>query len=217
MRGKGPVAIGCAVYLGIAAIFAALKLSAATADPLLSLASVFGFPVAIAADPTDLIALAVLPPSFAAWSACRRRQPPRTRALPRALALAVAALSIVATSGPPQPSVSAIAIDGSGDVYATVESSASGDGVYIADLDTGSWHRLTTAQAASWQTRHAGECCTWWARSPSPQCIASPRRALHRSDLRIRGTAPPPRTDRWFWSSRPGPPERSCSPGTVTC
>jgi len=133
------------VYLGIAAIFAGLKLSAATADPLLSLASRFGFPVAIAADPTDLIALAVLPPSFAAWSACRRRRPPRTRALPRALALAVAALSIVATSGPPQPSVSTIAIDGSGDVYATVESSASGDGVYIADLDAGSWHRLTTA------------------------------------------------------------------------
>src|SRR5438132_1512223 len=68
MRGKGPVAIGCAVYLGTAAIFAALKLSAATADPLLSLASLFGFPVAIATDPTDLIALAVLPPSFAAWS-----------------------------------------------------------------------------------------------------------------------------------------------------
>src|SRR5438270_7497719 len=32
MRGKGPVAIGCAVYLGIAAIFAALKLSAAKID-----------------------------------------------------------------------------------------------------------------------------------------------------------------------------------------
>jgi len=151
-----PLAVGAAVYVAVAAVFAALKLSQSTAAPLLAVASALGFPLLIAADPTDLAALFVLPLSYRAWSA-RIRAPVIRPGRRRIGALAVAALAMVATSGPPQPSVNSIAIDVAGNVYAAVEYTKSSDGVYVADLGDGSWQKLaSTGQQIAADPRRAG-------------------------------------------------------------
>ena len=129
-------------YLVIATCFAALKLSQASAGPLLAIASGLGFPVVVAADPTDLAALCMLPLSYYAWSARARWPGGRPRVLLRAASFVVAALSIVASSTA-QPEINSLAIDKAGDVYAAIVYTSS-DGVYVADLDTRSWHKLAT-------------------------------------------------------------------------
>jgi hypothetical protein len=139
---RRPLAVACVNYFAVAAAFAALKLSETTAAPLLALASGIGFPVLITADPTDLAALCTLPLSYAAWAARMRRPAIRPRRFLRTTALAVAALSIVATSGPPQPSINSIAIDRSGDVYAAVEYTKASDGVYRLEAG-GTWRRVS--------------------------------------------------------------------------
>jgi hypothetical protein len=131
-------------YLAIATCFAALKLAEATAAPLLALASSVGFPVLITRDPSDLAALSILPLSYAAWRARIGALAVRPRRLLRVGTLAVAALSMIATSGPPQPSIRSIAVDVAGDIYVTVEYTASSDGVYVTTLGDQAWRRLAT-------------------------------------------------------------------------
>ena len=139
-----PVVIGRWTYVVVAASFAALKLSTVTAVPLTSLAAGIGFPVDISVDPTDLVALGVLPVSLAGWSARLHRDLPIRIIRPRPiLALALAAFSIVATSGPPQASLTSIAVDASGvTVYVTLEYTTSADGIYASD-PSGSWRKVT--------------------------------------------------------------------------
>jgi hypothetical protein len=141
---RRPFEVARVSYLAIAAVFVALKLTESTAAPLLAVASGLGFPVAIAADPTDLAALCMLPLSYAAWAIRVRGPVIRPRRLLRAGVLALAALSMLATSGPPQPSIRSIAIDSSGDLYAAVEYTKSSDGVYVLHLGDRTWDRLTT-------------------------------------------------------------------------
>jgi hypothetical protein len=139
-----PLAVGAAVYVAVAAVFAALKLSHLTAAPLLAVATALGFPVLIAADPTDLGALFVLPLSYGAWSARIRAPGIRPGRRLRIGALAVAALAMVATSGPPQPSVTSLAADPRSDaVYATVDYTSGSDGTYALDVADGTWRRLS--------------------------------------------------------------------------
>jgi hypothetical protein len=138
-----PLYVARVGYLAIAAAFAALKASDATARPLLDIASGLGFPVLITADPTDLAALCVLPISHAAWSAAAYAPAIRPRRLLRGGALAMAALSMIATSGPPQPSTNSIGIDVSGAVYAAVEYTKASDGVYRLDEAGGTWRRVS--------------------------------------------------------------------------
>jgi hypothetical protein len=141
---RRPFAVACVAYLAIATAFAALKLSETTAAPLLALASGLGLPVVITVDPSDLTALCTLPLSYAAWTARMRRPAIRPRRLLRTGAFAVAALSIVATSGPSQPSSNDIAIDVSGTVYAAVEYTTASDGVYRLDQAGGAWRRVSS-------------------------------------------------------------------------
>lgn len=140
---KRPSRVAPIGYLAIAAGFAALKVSDVSAAPLLSIASSLGFPVLITADPTDLAALCVLPLSYAAWSARLHAPAIRPRRFLRGGALAAGALSMVATSGPPQPSSNSIAIDVSGSVYAAVEYTKASDGVYRLDQAGGAWRRVS--------------------------------------------------------------------------
>jgi len=137
-----PFRVACIAYLAIATGFVALKVSEATAAPLLAAASGLGFPVVITADPTDLAALCMLPLSYTAWSARVRQPAGRPRVLLRSSSFAVAALAIVASSTA-QPEISSVAIDVAGNVYAAIEYTSS-DGVYVADLDARSWHKLAT-------------------------------------------------------------------------
>ena len=143
---RRPIAVARVAYLVVAGIFAALKLAEATASPLLSLASGLGFPVAIAVDPTDLIALGVLPLSYAAWSARLRHAASVRVGWPRRLVtLSLAAGSIVATSGPPQPSITSLAADPRGDaVYAMVEYTSAADGIYISESGAGFWRQASS-------------------------------------------------------------------------
>jgi hypothetical protein len=138
-----PLHVARVGYLTIAAAFAALKASEATARPLLDIASGLSFPVLITADPTDLAALCVLPISHAAWSAGAYARAIRPHRFLRGGALAMAALSMIATSGPPQPSTNSIGIDVSGDVYAAVEYTKASDGVYRLDQAGGTWRRVS--------------------------------------------------------------------------
>jgi hypothetical protein len=141
---RRPIAVARTVYLVVAAIFAALKLSDATAAPLVSLAARVGFPVVVAVDPTDLIALCVLPFSYAAWSI--RLRPDRLRVgwSRRLATLSLAAASIVATSSPPGPSITSLAADlGADTIYATVQYTSAADGVYLLDVVDGSWRRAS--------------------------------------------------------------------------
>jgi hypothetical protein len=143
---RRPTLTARGTYLVIAAVFVALKLSEPTAAPLRWLAATIGFPVAIAVDPTDLVALGALPLSYAAWST-RLRKPSSSRSalLPRVAVVFVAAVAMAATSGPPQPAVTSIVADASGQLYATVEYTDSADGVYVADLGEAAWRKRTTA------------------------------------------------------------------------
>ena len=143
---RRPIAVARVVYLLVAGIFAALKLGEATASPLLSLLSGFGFPVAITVDPTDLIALGVLPLSFAGWSARLRRGAGLGVGWPRQLVtLSLAAVSIVATSGPPPPSITSLAADPRGDaVYAMVEYTSTADGMYVSESGGGPWRQASS-------------------------------------------------------------------------
>ena len=139
-----PLAVGAAVYVAVAAVFAALKLSQSTAAPLLAVASALGFPLLIAADPTDLAALFVLPLSYSAWSARMGAPAVRPRRVRHVGTLAAAALSMLATSGPPQPSVTSLAADTRGDsIYATVAYTTAADGTYVLDMADGSWRLLS--------------------------------------------------------------------------
>jgi hypothetical protein len=131
-------------YLAVATFFALLKISESTAAPLLAMASSLGFPVLIASDPSDLAALAMLPLSYANLRERISAPAVRPHRFLHVGTLAVAALSIVATSGPPQPSTSGIAIDASGDVYATVEYTSASDGVYRLDQAAGAWRRVSS-------------------------------------------------------------------------
>ena len=167
---KRPSRVACIGYLAIAAGFAALKVSDVSAAPLLSIASSLGFPVLITRDPTDLAALCVLPLSYAAWSERVRVPGMKPGRFLRAGTFAVAALSIVATSGPPQPSVNSIAIDLSGNVYAAIESTTSFDGVYVADLESRVWRRLTTiGRQLVADTRRPGTVYVFDSTSSAPQ------------------------------------------------
>jgi hypothetical protein len=140
-----PSRIAFIAYLAIATCFAMLKISDATAAPLLAMASRFGFPVRITSDPSDLAALFILPLSYANWRERLSAPAVQPHRFLRIGALAVAALSIVATSGPPQPSIGSLAVDVGGDLYVTVEYTASSDGVYAIALGEQTWHRLATA------------------------------------------------------------------------
>ncbi len=91
--------------------FASLKLSPWTQRPALALLErLTGAPRVVVADPTDLIALAMLPAVWARWRALRRREalaaeePARAhRRFWQTLALATAALAALATSPSPTP------------------------------------------------------------------------------------------------------------------
>lgn len=143
---RRPIAVARAVYLVVACIFAALKLADATASPVLNLVSRLGFPVAITVDPTDLVALGVLPFSYAAWSVRLRRAAGSRIGWSRQLfTLSIAAVSIVATSGPPQPSITSLAADPRGDaVYAMVEDTSTADGMYVSESGGGSWRQASS-------------------------------------------------------------------------
>jgi hypothetical protein len=83
--------------------------------------------------------------------------------------LAAAAIAIIATSGPPQPSINSIAVDGSGGVYVAVEYTKSFDGVYVGDFGDHAWHRVT---------------------STGQQLVADPRRQGTVYILDAKGSAP---------------------------
>lgn len=90
--------------------FAALKLSPWTQRPALALLEwLTGSPRVLVADPTDLIALAVLPIAWTRWRTLRRRETPQASERSRwrrhwqTLALATAALAALATSPSPTP------------------------------------------------------------------------------------------------------------------
>jgi hypothetical protein len=126
------LAYGC-----IACVFAALKLSPASSEPVLAIARTLGVTLVIVPDPTDLIALPMLPISYAVWA---RRH--RVGASPRwrqVTAFAVSALAVAATSGPPQPSVTDIAAS-SDSVVVSVEYTSNSDGVYR--LEESRWRRI---------------------------------------------------------------------------
>ena len=115
-RGREPAlplaaarALGGAAFAATGALFAALKLSPVTARPAqMLLETLAGHPLAMAMDPTDLPALAVLPLAHLGW----RRQLARQGSRPlvswqraaRVLLVALAALSALASyDAPPMP------------------------------------------------------------------------------------------------------------------
>jgi hypothetical protein len=108
-----PWAPAFGAYLLTACLFSAVKL-----DPGLNAAvngllrSVFGLPVQIARDPTDLVALLALIPSYRLWSSgASGRRPPLRRSL---AALGLASLAALATAPcpPEQPITHLISHDG---------------------------------------------------------------------------------------------------------
>jgi hypothetical protein len=142
-------AIGVArlAYITFATVFTALKVSDPIAESVAGLAEHTGLPITITVDPNDLFALSVLPVSYALWRSRLRSfvtTPGRLR--PRQIiVLAAAAAAASATSGPPGPEVTSIAVDGNGDVYATVEHADPASGVYVLHRADG-WRRLTNAR-----------------------------------------------------------------------
>jgi hypothetical protein len=64
--------LAAAVFLTTATLFAALKVSSVTAEPVLRLVErVTGWAPVIVCDPTDLLALVVLLPAYWYWRRCR--------------------------------------------------------------------------------------------------------------------------------------------------
>jgi hypothetical protein len=135
--------VAALAYGFTACVFAALKLSPASSEPVLSFARTIGVPLAIVPDPTDLVALSMLPISYAVWA---RRQ--RVGASPRwrrVTAFAVSALAVAATSGPTQPSVTDITAS-SDSVVVSVEYTSNNDGVYR--MEESQWRRIDVKPGA---------------------------------------------------------------------
>lgn len=141
--------IAVATYVAIAILFTALKTSTTAADSFL--AAVFaltGKTFSLVVDPTDLIALVSLPVSYTLWArernseSSRRAQP---RSVLRVIALCIATVAIAATSGPPPPSVTSIAVDPiDGDLlYAVVEDTGDKDGLYVSSSGGARWLRVS--------------------------------------------------------------------------
>ncbi len=135
-----------AAYLAVAAVFIALKLSATTAAPLLALPRLMGATLSVVADPTDLIALSILPISAAVWIRSRGRltSGTRFRALGRFATLCAATLATVATSSP-QPGIEGVVTDAvaPGIAYVVLRNTSS-DGVYMTSNGGASWRRTAT-------------------------------------------------------------------------
>jgi photosystem II stability/assembly factor-like uncharacterized protein len=134
-------------YAVVAAMFVALKASAASAAVLVSLlTAVLGRQAFIVIDPTDLIALAVLPLSFVVWDRMRTESSaaPVFRVRHATIA-ACAAFAMVATSSP-QPWITGAASDSSDPnrMYAVLEHTVA-DGLYETDNGGGTWTRLSAA------------------------------------------------------------------------
>lgn len=139
-------ALPVAAYAGVGALFVALKLSPLSAAPLLAMARLTGADVSIVIDPTDLIALSVLPISFAIW---RRslRQPSghgKPTVIARYATLCAAALATLATSSP-QPAIEGVVTDAvkPGTAY-VVLGNTSADGVYATGDAGATWRRITS-------------------------------------------------------------------------
>lgn len=129
--------IAALAYGVVACVFAALKLSPASSESVLSFARTLGVPLAVVPDPTDLVALPMLPISYVVWARRHRvGASPRWR---RVTAFAVSALAVAATSGPSQPSVTNITAS-SDSVVVSVEYTSNNDGVYR--MDESRWRRI---------------------------------------------------------------------------
>jgi len=139
-----------AVYLAIGTTFAALKASASTAEPLLAIARLTGATLAIVTDPTDLIALSVLPFSFAIWMRPLRRSNGGSRLarVSRYATVCLAVFATVATSSP-HPSIEDVVADARdpGTAYVVLRST-SADGVYMTSDAGASWRRMATITGA---------------------------------------------------------------------
>ena len=131
-------------FLLIGACFAAVKLSAAAARPLLEALTVaLGVPTAIVQDPTDLIALVVLPASFILWRRRLRWQYVAGRGHAHAVVVCAALASMVATSQA-RPWVASIAVDPmDADTMYAVLASTVADGVYGTHDGGRHWARGT--------------------------------------------------------------------------
>jgi hypothetical protein len=158
-------ALTTSVFVAVGALFAALKLAPATAGPALALLELTtGSPHAVVVDPGDLLALGVVPLSYARWrrqlagvavasvhrvGPARRVLRARLARIGRVLAIALAGAAMVATSPPVIHSVVGLAVDPSraDTVYALVEEQGGAAGprtrvVVYRTADAGStWHR----------------------------------------------------------------------------
>jgi hypothetical protein len=149
-RGRGfwtgrPIAM--ATYCTIALLFTILKTSA---DASHEVFVVSGQRISFVTDPTDLLALLSLPISYAMWAremSRERRRISSPRRVPRMFAWCLAGIAIVATSSPPQPSITSVAVDriDGGQMYAVLEYAAERNGVYVSRDAGSTWSRTTAA------------------------------------------------------------------------
>lgn len=128
-----------AAYLGTALLFSLIKLhppAAAGVSDVLS--ALFGDPIYVAPDPSDVIALLALLPSFWLWRSVERseRRRPGKRSI---LALGIAALAAIATSPCMEPPTITHLVGGDKGVYAVT-----------ADYGTVSNTYLSADQGLSW-------------------------------------------------------------------
>jgi BNR/Asp-box repeat. len=141
--------IAFATYFAIGVLFTTLKVSTEATDFFVSvLAALTGQRISLVVDPSDLIALIALPASYLLLGREGRRahHTARRRPLFRALVLCAATVAMAATSGPPPPSVTSIAVDrvDGNLLYAVVEDTQDKDGLYVSSDGGGGWVRVST-------------------------------------------------------------------------
>jgi hypothetical protein len=136
-------------YVAIGIAFTALKTSTVAADAFVSaLFALTGRGFSVVVDPSDLIALVSLPVSYTLWARERQSEssrPTHRRPLLRVMALCIATVAMAATSGPPPPGVTSIAVDRiDGDLlYAIIEDAGDKDGLYVSSSGGGGWLRVS--------------------------------------------------------------------------
>jgi photosystem II stability/assembly factor-like uncharacterized protein len=142
---RDEVRIAAAAYIVVATFFVALKVSSLTAGMIVSvLAAILPLPISMVVDPTDLIALAVLPASLLIWLRAwsgDAAQGPRVR---HAAIASFAVFALIATSQA-QPWVISAAGDATDpDMMYAVLSYTVADGLYKTSDDGRIWTRIST-------------------------------------------------------------------------
>jgi photosystem II stability/assembly factor-like uncharacterized protein len=133
-------------YAVVGLLFVALKASTVSAAILASLlAAVLGQPAVIVVDPTDLVALAVLPVSYLVWI---RRRPGVASVVVfrlRHASIAICAVFAMVATSQPQPWITSAASDVADPerMYAVLSNTVA-DGLYETNNGGGTWTRLST-------------------------------------------------------------------------